>query len=139
VAFTQELPFQEGKPLSRITKEEEGSTELVKYSHAAEISPDRQVYMASLHNAKDDEPGPEYDAKLLADVSIDECTTEAPQDENKEHRRIPQLKNAKQAKRKQNTKNPARNPLYRRNLNNTFVAAEDREYRTPFSLQRQCS
>jgi hypothetical protein len=32
VAFTQDLPFQEGKPLSRIIEEEEGSTELVEYS-----------------------------------------------------------------------------------------------------------
>jgi hypothetical protein len=26
MAFTQELPFQEGKPLSRFTEEEEGRT-----------------------------------------------------------------------------------------------------------------
>jgi hypothetical protein len=32
VAFMQELPFQEGKPLSSILEEGEGSTELVKYS-----------------------------------------------------------------------------------------------------------
>jgi hypothetical protein len=44
--------------------------------------------MASLRNAEeDDEPGPEYDDKLLADVSADERTTGAPQDENKEHKR----------------------------------------------------
>jgi hypothetical protein len=58
VAFTQELPFQEGKPLSPISEEGEGNTELVEYSHRAETSPDRQVYMASLRNANDDEPGP---------------------------------------------------------------------------------
>jgi hypothetical protein len=29
VAFTQELPFQEGKPLSPIIEEEEGGTVLV--------------------------------------------------------------------------------------------------------------
>jgi hypothetical protein len=59
VAFTQELPFHEGKPLCRITKEEEDSTELVEYNHTAETSPDRQVYMASLCNAEDNELGPE--------------------------------------------------------------------------------
>jgi hypothetical protein len=41
VAFTQELRFQEGKPLSRISEEEEGSTELVEYSLMAESSRDR--------------------------------------------------------------------------------------------------
>jgi hypothetical protein len=38
--------------------------------------------MASLCNANDDKPGPEYDAKLLADVSIDERMVDTPQDEN---------------------------------------------------------
>jgi hypothetical protein len=46
VAFTQELPFQEGKPLSPIAEEGDGSTELLEYSHTAYNSPDRQVYMA---------------------------------------------------------------------------------------------
>jgi hypothetical protein len=34
--------------------------------------------MASLHNADDDEPGPEYDAALLADVSANERAADAP-------------------------------------------------------------
>jgi hypothetical protein len=75
MAFMQELTFQEGKPLSCITKEEEGSTELVEYSHTAETSPDRQVYVASLRNTEDDEPVPEYDAELLADCR---CLTGCP-------------------------------------------------------------
>jgi hypothetical protein len=78
VAFTQEQPFQEGNLLSRITEEEEGSTELVECSHTAETSPDRQVYMAFLRNAEDDEPGPEYDAELLTDVTTNEHTAHAP-------------------------------------------------------------
>jgi hypothetical protein len=84
VAFKRELPFQEGKSLSRISEEGEGSTQLVEYSHTAEISPDHQVYMASLRNEDDDEPGPEYDAELLADISTDERTADATQDENEE-------------------------------------------------------
>jgi hypothetical protein len=87
--------------------------------------------MASLHNVDDDEPGPEYDAELLTDVSADECTADAPHDENEEYRRIRRLKNAKHAKHRQNMENRAHNPLYQRNLNNAFAAAEDREYRTP--------
>jgi hypothetical protein len=131
VAFTHELHFQEGKPFSRISEGGEGSTELVEYSHTVESSMDRQFYMASLHNADDNEPGPEYDAELLADVSADERTADAPQDENEEYRRIRWLRNAKRAKRRRNTRNHARNPLYQRNLNNAFPVAEDREYRTP--------
>jgi hypothetical protein len=58
VTFMQELPFQEGKPLSPISEEGEGSTELPEYSHTADNSSDRQVNMASLRNADDDEQVP---------------------------------------------------------------------------------
>jgi hypothetical protein len=78
VSFMQELPFQDGKPFSPISKEGEGSIMLLEYSHTADNSLDRQVYMASLRNADDDEPGPEYDAKLLVDVSADERTVAPP-------------------------------------------------------------
>ncbi|RLM80131.1 retrotransposon protein, putative, Ty3-gypsy subclass [Panicum miliaceum] len=121
----------EGKPLSPIAEEGDGSTELLEYSHTADNSPDRQVYMTSLHNADNDEPGHEYDNELLADVSANEPTADAPQDENQEHRRIRRLKNAKRAQRRRNMENHARNPMYQRNLNNAFAVAVDREYRTP--------
>jgi hypothetical protein len=78
VAFMQELPFQEGKSLSPISEEGEGGIELLEYNHTADNSPDHQVYMASLRNADDNEPGPEYEAELLADVSPDERTADTP-------------------------------------------------------------
>jgi hypothetical protein len=78
VAFTQELPFQEDKPLSPISEEGDGSTELLEYSHMVDNSPDHQVYMASLCNMDDDELGPEYDDELLMDVSAEEHTTDTP-------------------------------------------------------------
>jgi hypothetical protein len=78
VAFTQELPFQEGKPLSPISEEGEGSTGLLEYRHTANHSPDRQVCRASLRNAEDDELDPKYDNEQLADVSADEPTADAP-------------------------------------------------------------
>jgi signal transduction histidine kinase len=131
MAFMPELPFQEGKPLSPIAEEGDGSTELLEYSHTANNSPDRQVYIASLRDADDDELGPEYDDEQLADVSADEPTAEAPQDKNEEHRRIWRMKNAKRAQRRRNMENHARNPMYLRNLKNAFAAAADREYRTP--------
>jgi hypothetical protein len=53
--------------------------------------------MASLRISDDDELGPEYDDEQLADVSANEPTADAPQDENEEHRRIRRLKNAKRA------------------------------------------
>jgi hypothetical protein len=101
MAFTQELPFQEGKPLSPITEEGEGRTVLIDYSSSGEFSPQHQVYTASLHeHGNDDELGREYDDELLADVSADEGTVDTPQGEDEEHRRTQRLKNAKRAKRR---------------------------------------
>jgi hypothetical protein len=97
----QELPFQEGKPLSPITKEGDGSIELLEYSHTADSSPDHQVYMASLCNADDDEKSPEFDDEQLVDVSTNEPMADAPpQDENEEHRRVRRLKNSNRAQRR---------------------------------------
>jgi hypothetical protein len=84
--------------------------------------------MASLHNVEDDQLDPQYDNEQLADVSVDEPTANAPQDEDKEHRRIRRVKNAKRAQRRCNAQNHAREP---RDLNNAFAAVADREYRTP--------
>jgi hypothetical protein len=58
VAFTQELHFQEGRPLSPIAEEGESSTELLEYSLRANHSPDCQICMASLRNTEDDKLDP---------------------------------------------------------------------------------
>jgi hypothetical protein len=58
VAFTQEVLFQECRPLSPIAEEGESSIELLKYNLMANHSSDRQVCMASLCNMEDDELDP---------------------------------------------------------------------------------
>jgi hypothetical protein len=78
MAFMQELPFQEDRPLSPIEEEGETSIELVEYSLTANHSPHRQVCMASLHNAEDDELDPQYDNEQLANISANEPTADAP-------------------------------------------------------------
>jgi hypothetical protein len=88
VVFMEELPFQEGIPLSPITEEGESSIELLEYSLRANYSPDHQVCMASLCNTEEDELGTQYDNEQHADVSADEPIADAPQDEDEEHRRI---------------------------------------------------
>jgi hypothetical protein len=83
------LPFQEGKSISSITEEGEDKTKLVEYSSSGEFSLDRHVFMASLRDHDDDdEPGTEYDEELLVDISADEATADAPQNEDEERRRI---------------------------------------------------
>jgi hypothetical protein len=109
-------------------EEGDSSTDLLVYSSTANNSPDRQVYMASLRNADDDELGREYDDEQLVDVSTDEPTAYTPQDENEEHRSIRRVKNAKHAQRRQNVENHSCDPMYQRDLNIAFVAVKDREY-----------
>jgi signal transduction histidine kinase len=128
VAFTQELPFQEGRPLSPIVEEGKSSIELLKYSLKANYSPDRQVCMASLRNTEEDELGTQYDNEQLMDVSADEPTINAPQDEDEEHRRIRRAKNAKHAQHRRNRQNRTREL---KDLNNAFAVVADHEYRTP--------
>jgi hypothetical protein len=103
VASRQELPFQEGKHLSPIT-EGDSSTELLEYYHMANNLSNHQVYMASHCNTNHDKLDPEYDDEQLADISADEPTADAPQDE---HQRIRRVTNAKRAQRKRNEENRA--------------------------------
>jgi hypothetical protein len=132
VAFTQELPFQLGKPLSPIIEEEEGGTVLVDYSCSGEFSPQCHIHMPSLcKHDDDDEPGREYDDELLVDVFANVRMADTPQDKDEEHRRIWRIKNAKRAKRRRNAEAHARNPPHRKNLDGAFVAADDRQYNTP--------
>jgi hypothetical protein len=78
VAFIQELPFQEGRPLSPIEEEGESSTELLGHSRTASHLLDRQVCMASLRNTEEDDLDPQYDNEQLANVSADEPRANAP-------------------------------------------------------------
>jgi signal transduction histidine kinase len=94
----------------------------------ANHSPDRQVCIASLRNAEDNELDPQYDNEQLVDVLADEATANAPQDEEEEHRRIRRAKNTKRAQSRRNAQNHAREL---RDLNNAFAAIADCEYRTP--------
>jgi hypothetical protein len=59
--------------------------------------------MASLRNVEDDELDPQYNNEQLVDVSADEPTTNAPQDEDEEHQRIRRVKNAKCPQRRHNS------------------------------------
>jgi hypothetical protein len=127
VAFMQKLTFQEGRPLSPIAEEGESGTELLEHSLRANNSPNHQVRMASHCNAEDDELDPQYNNEQLVDVSVDEPTADAPQDEDEEHQRIWRVKNAKRAQHKRNAQNRAREP---RDLNNAFKEVADWEYYT---------
>jgi hypothetical protein len=84
--------------------------------------------MASLRNTEEDKLGTQYDNEQLANISADEPTVDAPQDEDEEHRWIRRAKNAKCAQRRRNTQKHAREP---RDHNNAFATVADREYRTP--------
>jgi hypothetical protein len=85
VAYIQKLPYQVGKPLPPMIEEGEDHTVLVDYSSSSsEYLPERHVFMATIEHV---EVGNVYDNELAADISADELTTNAPQDEDQEHRR----------------------------------------------------
>jgi hypothetical protein len=118
--------------LSPIIEEGENKTKLVEYSSSGESSLDCHIFMASIRDhGDDDERGREYNDKLLADISADERTADAPQDEDVECRRMRKAKNIKRAKCRRNAEARARNPPHHRNLHDAFAAVNDHEYNTP--------
>lgn len=86
VATIHKLPFQRGRPLSSIPEEE--VTKTFSVSSSGGYSLERKIYMASLHNVDDDEPGIEFDDELLDQISPNENSIDVPQDEDAERRRI---------------------------------------------------
>ncbi|RLN12210.1 hypothetical protein C2845_PM09G10430 [Panicum miliaceum] len=134
VATIQELPFQQGRPLSPIQEERSGSTAstvLVTTDYSGDYSPKCEVYMASIRDVNNDEPGIEFDNELENDISGDENTADTPQDEDEEKKRRHYLRNSRQNKRRRNAQERARNPHWRRNLQGEFEAAADEEFVTP--------
>jgi hypothetical protein len=79
----QELPFQEGKPVSPIVEEGESSTKLLEYSCTANNSLDHQVCIASLRNVEDDKLDPQYDNEQFADISVNEPIADVPQEKTR--------------------------------------------------------
>lgn len=87
--------------------------------------------MTSLRNDDNDELGIGFNNKVLKNISADENTANAPQDEDAKHRRIQRLKNTNRAKHRQNAQAHAKNPPLKRNLNAMFAGVGDNEYVTP--------
>ncbi|RLN31041.1 hypothetical protein C2845_PM05G20100 [Panicum miliaceum] len=87
--------------------------------------------MASIREVNDDEPGIEFDTELENDISCDENTADAPQDEDEEQKRRHHLRNSKRNKRRRNAQERTRNPHWWRNLHGEFEAAADEEFVTP--------
>jgi hypothetical protein len=97
VAFMQELPFQEGKPLSSISKEGDDSTELLEYSHR--LTTRRIVKSTWLPFAMRTTMSrvPSTTTNYSRTCLATSVRRTPPQDEDEEHRRIRRLKNAKRA------------------------------------------
>lgn len=108
VANIQEFPYQVGKPRSPIVEEGEGHIVLVDYnSSSGEYSPKHHVYMATI---EDEEPKDQYTNELLMDIFTDEEIANAPQDEDKEHKRVWRAKNARRASHGPHLTNPSPQP-----------------------------
>ncbi|RLN07766.1 hypothetical protein C2845_PM11G04410 [Panicum miliaceum] len=134
VATIQELTFQQGRPLSTIQEKRSDSTAstvLITTDYPGDNLPEREIYMATMRDIDDDEPGFEFDNELENDISGDENTADAPQDEDEEQKRRRRLRNSRGNKRRRNAQERACNSHWRRNLRGDFEAAADEEFVTP--------
>ena len=86
MAFLRDLPYQLGRPLSPVRGEEIGDTALVNYS-TTHLTPDRQVYV-SLHGEESalGYQADQYANENLGQISDDELSVKAPQDESHQDR-----------------------------------------------------
>ena len=102
VACLWDLPYQPGKPLSPVREEEIGDTALVDYS-TTHSTPDRQVYVSL--------PGEEsalgsqadrYANESLDQISDDELSVNASQDESQQDKENRRRHNHRRATRRRN-------------------------------------
>ncbi|RLN42287.1 hypothetical protein C2845_PM01G44920 [Panicum miliaceum] len=133
VATIQELPFQKGRPLLPIQEETSRTTTstLIITDYSGDYSSERKIYMASVHDLGDNVPDIKFDNEPEDEISANQDTASAPQNETEEQRRIRKWKNARRAKRRRNAEERACNPQWRRNLRGEFEAATDEELFTP--------
>lgn len=69
MATIHEVPFQKGRPLPSILEEE--TSETISANSSGDYLPGREIYMATLGEIDEDEPGIGFDDKLLKHVSAD--------------------------------------------------------------------
>ena len=134
VACLRDLPYQSGRPLSPIRGEEIGDTALVDYS-TTHSTPDRQVYV-SLHG-EDSMLGSradQYANELVNQISDDELSVNAPQDESQQDKESWRQHNCYRATRRKNAIAPAQHapaPHGVRNLQQDLDEAADNAFDSP--------
>ena len=103
VACLRDLPYQSGRPLSPVREEGIGDTALVDYN-TSHSTPDQQVYV-SLHG-DDSALGSQADRyanERLEQISDDELSVNAPQDESPQDKDNRRRRNRRRAARRRNT------------------------------------
>ena len=102
MACLRDLPYQSGRPLSPVRGEEIGDTALVNYS-TTHLTPDRQVYI-SLHGESSalSSQADQYANENLEQISDDELSVNAPQDESQQDKESRRQRNRRRATRRKN-------------------------------------
>ena len=134
VACLRDLPYQPGKPLSAVRGEEVGDTALVDYSTTNSTS-DRQVYV-SLHG-EESALGSQVDRyanESLDQISDDELSVNAPQDESQQDKESLRQRNRRRATRRKNATARAQRapaPHGPQNLQQDLDEAADNAFDSP--------
>ena len=134
MACLRDLPYQSGRPLSPVRGDEIGDTALVDYS-TTHSTPDRQVYV-SLHGEECalDSRADQYANENLDQISDDELSVNAPQDESQQDRESRRQRNHRRATRRKNaTARAQRAPVPHGpcNLRRDFDEAADNSFYIP--------
>ena len=134
VAFLRDLPYQTGIPLPPVREEEISDTALVD-NNTTHSTPDRQVYV-SLNGEESalSSQADQYANESLDQISDDEQSVNAPQDESQQDRDNRRRRNRRRAARRKNTSARAQRapvPHGPRNLQRDFDEAADNAFCSP--------
>ena len=134
VACLRDLPYQPGRPLSPVRVEEVGDTALVDYS-TTHSTPDRQVYV-SLHGDESalGSQADRYANESLDQISDDELSVNAPQDEPQQDKESRRQRNRRRVIRRKNATARAQRapaPHGPRNLQQGLDEAADNAFDSP--------
>ena len=142
VACLRDLPYQPGRPLSPVRGEEIGDTTLVDY-YTTHSTPDRQVYV-SLHGEESTlgSQADRYANESLDQISDDELSVNAPQDETQQDKKSQRHRNRHCATRRKNSTARAQRaptPHGPRNLRQDLDETDDNAFDSPLINQAEAA
>jgi len=134
VASIDDLPFQHGTPLATERENGSGETVLADYDSDLESFSRERLVPVIIQQSEASQHDPN---EALDQISADNLTQDAPQDEDEATRTVRRARNRRKEERRVHAAECARLPP--RNLNNEFNNVADPVFRTPIAAMTEAT